>query len=130
VNQKVISRMLGRMGIKPDLANNGQEAIDKCKARAEAYDLIFMDVWMPVKDGLEATEEIRKSVDGITGTEPFIVAMTACVMPGDREKCLASGMNAYLSKPIKKEELCSILEKWLDARADLEREQKENHERK
>ncbi|KAF9147477.1 hypothetical protein BG015_010889 [Linnemannia schmuckeri] len=167
VNQKVISRMLGRMGITPDLANNGQEAIDKCKARAEAavkakkgsaspktsggaanggddgsrsglgsdaevkqYDLIFMDVWMPVKDGLEATEEIRKSVDGITDTEPFIVAMTACVMPGDREKCLASGMNAYLSKPIKKEELCSILEKWLDARADLAREQKESHERK
>jgi signal transduction histidine kinase/CheY-like chemotaxis protein len=163
VNQKVISRMLGRMGIKPDLANNGQDAIDKCKARAEAvakakkgsessggvggdgggdgsgsgsdaevkqYDLIFMDVWMPVKDGLEATEEIRKSVDGISGTEPFIVAMTACVMPGDREKCLASGMNAYLSKPIKKEELCSILEKWLDARADLEREQKLSHERK
>ncbi|KAF9146887.1 hypothetical protein BGX30_005097 [Mortierella sp. GBA39] len=165
VNQKVISRMLGRMGITPDLANNGQEAIDKCTARAEAvakakegssspdssggvggvdgsgsgsgsdaevkqYDLIFMDVWMPVKDGLKATEEIRKSVDGITGTEPFIVAMTACVMPGDREKCLASGMNAYLSKPIKKEELCSILEKWLDARADLEQEKKESHERK
>ncbi|KAF9902166.1 hypothetical protein EC991_005212 [Linnemannia zychae] len=165
VNQKVISRMLGRMGITPELANNGQEAIDKCKARAEAiarakkgssnpsgdasgagghgsgsgsgseaevkqYDLIFMDVWMPVKDGLEATEEIRRSVDGITGTDPFIVAMTACVMPGDREKCLASGMNAYLSKPIKKEELCSILEKWLDARADLAQEQKLNLERK
>lgn len=169
VNQKVISRMLGRMGITADLANNGQEAIDKCKARAEAvakanngspspkssggvggdgddgggdgpgsgsdaevkqYDLIFMDVWMPVKDGLEATEEIRKSVDGITGAEPFIVAMTACVMPGDREKCLASGMNAYLSKPIKKEELCSILEKWLDARADLAQELKLSHERK
>ncbi|KAG0259846.1 hypothetical protein BGZ95_004562, partial [Linnemannia exigua] len=156
VNQKVISR------ITPELANNGQEAIDKCKARAEAvakakerlpesssdagdtgsgsgsgaeaevkqYDLIFMDVWMPVKDGLKATEEIRKSVDGITGTEPFIVAMTACVMPGDREKCLDSGMNAYLSKPIKKEELCSILENWLDNRADLEREQKLSHERK
>ncbi|KAF9104461.1 hypothetical protein BGX29_001831 [Mortierella sp. GBA35] len=158
VNQKVISRMLSRMGITPDLANNGQEAIDKCKARAKAvtkakrglpsssgggsgsgsgsdaevkqYDLVFMDVWMPVKDGLEATEEIRRSVDGVTGTDPFIVAMTACVMPGDREKCLASGMNAYLSKPIKKEELCSVLEKWLDARADLAREQKLNHERK
>ncbi|KAF9930769.1 hypothetical protein FBU30_011305 [Linnemannia zychae] len=159
VNQMVISRMLNRMGITPEIASNGQEAIDKCKARAEAatkaikdttntarvegtepvpnsdavakqYDLIFMDVWMPVKDGLEATKEIRKTVDGITESEPFIVALTACVMPGDKEKCLTSGMNAYLSKPIKKDELCTVLENWLDARADLEHEEKLNYERK
>ncbi|KAF9581265.1 hypothetical protein BGW38_001779 [Lunasporangiospora selenospora] len=126
VNQKVISRMLGRMGITPELANNGQEAVDMCNARAEAaaaakadpslaspkakqYDLIFIDVWMPVKDGLEATTEIRAEVQGVTGMDPFIVAMTACVMPGDREKCIASGMNEYISKPVRKEELCNIL---------------------
>ncbi|KAF9926864.1 hypothetical protein BGZ65_007076 [Modicella reniformis] len=158
VNQKVISKMLSRIGITPELASDGQEAVDKCRARAEAvaqaqqaspggdghgtdskdptlpapkqYDIVFIDVWMPVKDGLEATTEIRSRVTGTTGTDPFIVAMTACVMPGDREKCIASGMNAYLSKPIKKEELCSILEEWLDDRANAEREQKLNQERK
>ncbi|KAF8979955.1 hypothetical protein BGZ46_004804 [Entomortierella lignicola] len=148
VNQKVISRMLGRIGITPELANNGQEAVDKCRARANAmaeanetggsndpngprqYDIIFIDVWMPVKDGLEATREIRSTIQGVTGMEPFIIAMTACVMPGDREKCIASGMNAYLSKPIKKEELCDILERWLDDRAMSEREKKQNLERK
>ncbi|KAG0306971.1 hypothetical protein BGZ98_001338 [Dissophora globulifera] len=157
VNQKVISRMLDRIGIKVELANNGQEAVDKCRARAEAvalarsssfspeqcamaaaaasdglrqYDIVFIDVWMPIKDGLEATREIRATVDGITSMDPFIVAMTACVMPGDREKCIESGMNAYLSKPIKKEELCSILERWLDDRAHAEAERQKNMERK
>ncbi|KAF9189347.1 hypothetical protein BGZ51_009661 [Haplosporangium sp. Z 767] len=153
VNQKVIARMLGRIGITPELANNGQEAVDKCRARAEAvanarvsdkdgdlekssstavrqYDIIFIDVWMPVKDGLEATKEIRQAVAGVTATDPFIIAMTACVMPGDREKCIASGMNAYLSKPIKKEELCTILERWLDERTQTEKEQKLSQERK
>ncbi|KAF9968369.1 hypothetical protein BGZ70_004529 [Mortierella alpina] len=148
VNQKVISRMLGRIGITPELANNGQEAVDMCRARAAAaqareqgsteapsvaakqYDIIFIDVWMPVKDGLEATKEIREAVEGVTPSDPFIVAMTACVMPGDREKCIASGMNAYLSKPIKKEELCTILEHWLDERASAEKEQKMLQERK
>ncbi|KAG0200231.1 hypothetical protein BGX28_006658 [Mortierella sp. GBA30] len=156
VNQKVISRMLGRIGITPELANNGQEAVDKCTARAEAaaaqtgdahdkdgdsdngpsastmkqYDIIFLDVWMPQKDGLEAAKEIRETVAGVTDTDPFIIAMTACVMPGDREKCIASGMNAYLSKPIKKEELCTILENWLDERANAEKEYRMNQERK
>ncbi|KAF9435263.1 hypothetical protein BGZ76_006600 [Entomortierella beljakovae] len=148
VNQKVISRMLGRIGINPELANNGQEAVDKCLARAKAvaanrnsdgtlinpdirqYDIIFIDVWMPVKDGLQATSEIRSTIDGITGTDPFIIAMTACVMPGDREKCIESGMNAYLSKPIKKEELSDVLERWLDDRSSTQREKKMMEEKK
>ncbi|KAI8362527.1 hypothetical protein B0O80DRAFT_101931 [Mortierella sp. GBAus27b] len=162
VNQKVISRMLNRIGITADLASNGQEAVDKYRERAEAvakaqqqqqegsaeqgtdskdpatnsnppprqYDVIFIDVWMPVKDGLQATREIRSTITGTSAMEPFIVAMTACVMPGDREKCIESGMNAYLPKPIKKEELCSILERWLDDRANAEKEQQLNLQRK
>ncbi|KAI9242583.1 MAG: histidine kinase-like ATPase, partial [Podila humilis] len=114
VNQKVISRMLGRMGITPELANNGQEAVDKTRARAEAYDIIFMDIWMPVMSGLEATTEIRTHIRNVTGDEPFILAMTACVLAGDREKCIDSGMNDYISKPVRKEELCDILYRWLD----------------
>jgi len=153
VNQKVISRMLGRMGIVPELANNGQEAVELCRARAEAvnkareeatargedaeadpkikqYDVVFMDIWMPVLSGHQATTEIRVTVPGVTAEEPFIVAMTACVMPGDREKCIASGMNQYLSKPIRKEELCVILERWLDDRAKAEKELKQSNQRK
>lgn len=153
VNQKVISRILGRMGIVPELANNGQEAVALCRARSEAvikareealargddsepdpkikqYDIIFMDIWMPVMSGHQATTEIRASVSGVTTEEPFIVAMTACVMPGDREKCIASGMNQYLSKPIRKEELCVILERWLDDRAKAEKELKLSNQRK
>ncbi|KAK3846013.1 MAG: signal transduction histidine kinase, partial [Linnemannia gamsii] len=110
VNQKVISKMLSRIGIVPELAGNGLEAVEKCRARAEAkaakqYDVVFMDIWMPLMSGHEATKEIRASVPGVTSESPLIIAMTACVMPGDQQQCLDSGMNRYLSKPIRKEEL-------------------------
>jgi len=88
------------------------------------YDIIFMDVWMPFLSGREATIEIRNNVQGDTRGEPFVVATTACVMPGDREKCIASGMNQCLSKLIRKEELCAMLEKWLDERAKTENQLK------
>ncbi|KAG0337157.1 hypothetical protein BG000_005757 [Podila horticola] len=150
VNQKVIARILGRMGIVPELANNGREAVDKVRARAEAarahaqsgggetdkskknkqYDIIFMDIWMPIMSGLEATTEIRSNVLDVTETDPFIIAMTACVMVGDREKCLASGMNEYISKPVRKEELCAILDRWLDERSKKERERTMESQRK
>ncbi|KAG0084452.1 hypothetical protein BGZ93_001235 [Podila epicladia] len=155
VNQKVISRMLGRMGITPEVANNGQEAVDKARARAEAvqeareaalasgqtdvddstlpvrqYDIIFMDIWMPVMSGLEATTEIRTHITNVTGDEPFILAMTACVLAGDREKCIDSGMNDYISKPVRKEELCDILYRWLDERAKRQREKEALAEKK
>ncbi|KAK3829102.1 MAG: hypothetical protein J3Q66DRAFT_24497 [Benniella sp.] len=67
---------------------------------------------------------------GVTGEELFIVAMTACVMPGDREKCIAIGMNQYLSKPIRKEELCAMLEQWLDERAKTGKQLKVQSQRK
>ncbi|KAF9124531.1 hypothetical protein BGX30_000903 [Mortierella sp. GBA39] len=69
------------------------------------YDLIFMDIWMPKMNGLDASGYIRKNLSGNTPDRPYIIAMTACVMPGDREKCIASGMNDYISKPLRKEEL-------------------------
>ncbi|KAF9286830.1 hypothetical protein BGZ68_002528 [Mortierella alpina] len=156
VNQKVISKMLGKIGIVPELARNGKEAVEMCRARAQAvamaretavignstandegtkakpkqFDIIFMDIWMPVMSGHEATVEIRANVQGVTDEDPFIVAMTACVMPGDREKCIESGMNQYLSKPIRKEELCTVLERWLDERAKVEKEQMMQNQRK
>ncbi|KAF9955553.1 hypothetical protein BGZ70_010192 [Mortierella alpina] len=73
------------------------------------YDLIFLDVWMPKMNGLDASAYIRKNLSGDTPDRPYIIAMTACVMPGDREKCIAAGMNDYISKPLRKEELEQVL---------------------
>jgi signal transduction histidine kinase/CheY-like chemotaxis protein len=163
VNLKVVSKMLARLGVEPDMANNGQEAVELIekkmatlrleedtpvhplsngghqsdssngqdsaigmvpkdegalaaapmngtepgsnKGHMVPYDLIFLDVWMPKMNGLDASAYIREHLSGGTGDRPYIIAMTACVMPGDREKCIAAGMNDYISKPLRKEEL-------------------------
>ncbi|KAI8644224.1 hypothetical protein BD408DRAFT_363341 [Parasitella parasitica] len=102
VNLKVLSRMLTQMGIQSQSANNGREAFDIVSK--EHFDLVFMDIWMPEMNGLEAAEKIRKEV-ATSETHPYIIALTACVMPGDREKCIQAGMNGYVSKPIRKQEL-------------------------
>ncbi|KAF9352001.1 hypothetical protein BGX26_010098 [Mortierella sp. AD094] len=173
VNLKVVSKMLARLGVEPDTANNGQEAVEliekkaallslqeepttlrhapgagnhsdnsngedsghgnsdvegngivipeasplndgigprtntekKGKTHLVPYDLILLDVWMPKMNGLDASAYIREHLSGGTPNRPYIIAMTACVMPGDREKCIAAGMNDYISKPLRKEEL-------------------------
>lgn len=70
----------------------------------EPFDLVFMDIWMPEMNGLEAAEKIRREI-ATSAVHPYIIALTACVMPGDREKSIQAGMNGYISKPIRKEEL-------------------------
>lgn len=107
VNVKVLSRMLTQIGIHSETANNGREALEvisKAASTSEKFQLVFMDIWMPEMNGLEASEKIRKEVSKKT-TDPYIIALTACVMPGDREKCMEAGMNGYVSKPVRKEEL-------------------------
>jgi CheY-like chemotaxis protein len=107
VNQKVLSRMLSQIGLASTVAHNGKEAYNMYMESVETetpYELIFMDIWMPEMNGLEASEKIR-SEQASTSTEPYIIALTACVMPGDKEKCTEAGMNGYVSKPIRKEEL-------------------------
>lgn len=107
VNLKVLSRMLTQIGISSTQANNGREAYElvlKASKTEEPFQLIFMDIWMPELNGLEASEKIRKEAASST-TLPYIIALTACVMPGDRDKCIEAGMNGYVSKPIRKEEL-------------------------
>ncbi|KAG0179191.1 hypothetical protein DFQ29_002414 [Apophysomyces sp. BC1021] len=108
VNQKVFSRMLEQLlGDKPTIAENGRMACDMIEtARAEGtiFDLVFMDVWMPEMNGLEAAMKIRSDLAD-SAIHPYIIAMTACVMPGDREKCIEAGMNGYVSKPVLKKEL-------------------------
>jgi signal transduction histidine kinase/ActR/RegA family two-component response regulator len=96
VNQKVALRMLATLGYRADLAANGLEAVAAC--RRQSYDLVFMDVQMPELDGFEATRRIRAELGPLS---PHIVAMTARAMEGDREACLAAGMQDYLSKPMK-----------------------------
>jgi len=102
VNQKLAFRMLEKMGHKIEIANNGRETIEKFKNNH--FDLILMDVQMPEMDGFEATRKIREMEQSTQDHIP-IIALTAYAMKGDREKCLAMGMDAYLSKPIKPNEL-------------------------
>lgn len=106
VNQKLAMRVLTKLGYDPDLAQNGKEVLEEVSE--VNYDIILMDVQMPEMDGLEATRMIRLCLD----VQPVIVAMTANTMQGDREECLQSGMDDYISKPIHLEELVVILEKW------------------
>jgi len=113
INQKVASRLLQQMGYRPDIAGNGLEAIRALERKP--FDVILMDVQMPELDGLEATRRIRQrqqEPDAHPHFKPpiLIVAMTASAMQGDREKCLAAGMNEYLAKPIRPEALQAALE--------------------
>src|SRR5436190_5889901 len=110
VNQRVVLAMLRKKEYKIDVANNGQEALDKLKSAAEPYNLILMDVQMPVLDGLETTRAIRRN----PGWNYLpIIAMTAHAMIGDRERCLEAGMNGYISKPVQQAGLISVIEQFL-----------------
>ncbi len=107
VNQKLAIRILDRMGYRPDIAANGLEVIDALQRHS--YDLVLMDVQMPEMDGLEATHMIRTNFPH--HRQPHIIAMTANAMQGDREACIAAGMDDYVSKPIQVKELQSALER-------------------
>ena len=102
VNQTLATRMLEKLGHKVHVANNGKEAFER--TQAEDFDVIVMDVQMPEMDGLEATIAIR-TAEATTGKHVPILAMTAHAVKGDRERCLSVGMDGYLSKPIRIEEL-------------------------
>ena len=112
VNQKVALAMLKKIGLSADIAENGKVAVKQTAEKT--YDLVLMDCQMPEMSGYEATGEIRKrDSSASTNTQLPIIAMTANAMKGDREKCLSAGMDDYLSKPIKTEVLCKMLQKWL-----------------
>jgi PAS domain S-box-containing protein len=110
VNRKIAVRQLGQKGFLVDTAVNGREAVDAV-ARTP-YDLVFMDWMMPEMDGFEATRKIREMEKG-KGFRVPIVAMTARAMEGDRERCLEPGMDDYLTKPVRFEDLDAVLERWL-----------------
>jgi CheY-like chemotaxis protein/HPt (histidine-containing phosphotransfer) domain-containing protein len=110
VNQRVVLAMLRKKNYAIDVANNGQEALDKLEGAAEPYNLILMDVQMPVLDGLETTKAIRRNHNW---DYLPIIAMTAHAMIGDRERCLQAGMNAYISKPVQQAGLIAVIEQQL-----------------
>lgn len=109
INMKLLYSMLIKTGARVIRAENGNEAVERFLS--EKVDLIFMDVHMPMKDGFQATREIRQHEK--EGIHTPIIALTAIAMPGDREKCLESGMDDYLSKPFKKDDLFAVLSGYL-----------------
>ena len=133
VNQKLATLMLKKAGYHVEVINNGKEAFEKYTGSPDDFDLIFMDIQMPEMDGLEATDEIRKwereliahssqlkAEDKKSATrnhEPAtrvpIVAMTASAMKGDREMCIEAGMDDYITKPIRRELVFEVIERWV-----------------
>jgi signal transduction histidine kinase/DNA-binding response OmpR family regulator len=115
INQKLIKRILEEHGITVDIANNGLESFEK--RRAGEYDLLFMDIQMPVMDGIEATHEILDYEEDEEIPHVPIVALTANALKGDRERFLGEGMDEYITKPIETTELLYILNKFLSGKA-------------
>ncbi len=132
VNQKLAKIMLTKAGYRVEVANNGEEAVEKYTKSPDDFDLVFMDVQMPKMDGMNATKEIRKFETRNSKLETFdqqqessivniqssikrvpIVAMTANAQIGFKEKCLESGMDEYITKPIKRELVFEILDKFI-----------------
>ena len=111
VNQKLASRLLEKHGHNVVTAANGRQALERLEN--ESFDLVLMDVQMPEIDGFEATATIRKKEEA-TGTHLPIVAMTAHAMQGDKERCLAAGMDGYLSKPLNVKELLAVVQSVLE----------------
>jgi CheY-like chemotaxis protein len=107
VNKRVIEKMLKKLGFQADIANDGQDVLEALEK--QHYDLILMDIQMPKMDGLEAASQIRKRWP--LAEQPCIIALTACALEGDRERCLDAGMDGYISKPVKIEDLREALGK-------------------
>ena len=110
-NRQVALGILGKLGLRVDGVTNGREALEAL--RKVAYDLVLMDVQMPEMDGLDATRAIRAADGGTLNGQIPIIAMTAHAMQGDREKCLAAGMDDYIAKPVSPASLSAMLEEWI-----------------
>ncbi len=111
INQKLALRMLEKIGHKADTVSNGLEVIERLKTNK--YDIIFMDIQMPEMDGIEATKHI---ISNYKDSKPQIIAMTANAMKEDRDICLNSGMDDYISKPVSINDIKNILIKWSNNR--------------
>lgn len=118
INRELARIILEKRGHRVVQASNGLEAVDA--ARKERFDLVFMDIQMPLMDGFEATNEIR-SFELSQGLQPVpVIAMTAYALQGDRDRCLAAGMDGYIAKPIKEDDLCRVIGQMVFGRSDQE----------
>ncbi len=108
INQKVAASLFESLGYTIDIANNGLEVVNKTKQ--QFYDMIFMDIQMPEMDGYEATQHLLKEFE--KRPRPIIIAMTAFALEGDKEKCIAAGMDDYISKPIMIDDIVTAINKW------------------
>lgn len=125
-NQIVANGILGNLGLKADVANNGVEALKILNKSKKEYDLILMDCQMPELDGYETTKAIREAQAGRSYVNTPIIAMTANVMQGDKNRCINAGMNDYITKPIEPEHLQKVLKKWLKNSGEADMETVEN----
>jgi CheY-like chemotaxis protein len=114
VNQKVAVRFLERLGYTADAVNNGLEAVTTLESRP--YHVVMMDLQMPVMDGFEASREIRRRLPA--ERQPRIIALTANAIQGDRELCLAAGMDDYISKPVKLHEITAAIRRLFPSKPD------------
>ena len=108
VNQKLITRLLERLNYSPMLVDNGIACLEAL--RRSLYDVVLMDCQMPEMDGYAATVNIRSGGTGVRNQKLRVIALTASAMVGDRERCLASGMDDYLTKPIQAHDIVRLLE--------------------
>jgi len=115
VNQRLATRMLEKRGHRVTVVSNGQEAVQLLER--SSYDLVLMDVQMPLLDGIAATALVRERENG-TGIHQPIVALTAYAVKGDQDRCLEAGMDGYLAKPIRPEELDALLHTYVSKRAE------------
>jgi CheY-like chemotaxis protein len=109
VNQKVALHMLAHLGYRADVAANGHEVL--AALRRQRYDIVLMDVQMPEMDGCEATTRLRADAMLCVHGRPWVIALTANAVQGDRERCLAAGMDDYVSKPIKIPDITAALQR-------------------
>ncbi len=116
VNQKFVTTLLAKAGHSVTIAENGRSAIEALGR--QDYDLVLMDVQMPEMDGFEATSMVRDPKTNVLNHDVVIIAMTANAMSEDRERCMSAGMDDYMSKPITKNQLLAMIEKYMTACAD------------
>lgn len=116
VNQRLMVSMLRKLGYETEVAEDGLQAVQMALESEQGFDMIFMDLQMPVLDGIGATKKIRSCANQmVSGKSPWIVAMTADVMDGTRERCIEAGMNDYISKPLKLSSVKAVLTQYSNA---------------
>ncbi|MEM8887469.1 MAG: response regulator [Bacteroidota bacterium] len=123
INQKVIKKIMAKLGLQAKIAGNGLEVLEALEDKS--YDLILMDMQMPEMDGLQATREVRKLDSSILPQQPIIIALTANAMESEKRDCFKAGMDDFLAKPVRWELLAQTLEKWFGKQTELMRMQKQ-----